>query len=55
MLNICAKTLHNMKSYMVQHLAPLFAFGESIPNEADRAAEREALDARISVCPRSIR
>jgi hypothetical protein len=51
MLNICAKTLLNMKSYMVQHLAPLFAFGESIPNEAERATEREALDARISVCP----
>lgn len=31
--------------------APLFAFGELIPNEAERAAEREDLDARISVCP----
>jgi hypothetical protein len=51
MLNSCAKTVFNMKSYILQPVADLFAFGEPIPNEAECAAEREALHARISTGP----
>lgn len=40
--------MFNVKSPM-QHLGRIFAFGDSIPKETERAAEREALRARITI------
>jgi hypothetical protein len=40
-----------MKFRMIRHVARLLAFGQPIPNEADRAAEREVLQTRISIGP----